>query len=133
MRFSNFKKYFFSYIIIILSFIYYYFECYSYFSVFPEGEDVPIGQTREYYFLIAFLWLIISFFSIILLCLEIIIRKYIVEKYFPKLKIPLKFKIPEIVSRVYSFIFAVLFIIATVPVLFIGIYLLVMYVIDILS
>ena len=133
MRFPNFKKYFFSYIIIILSFIYYYFECYSYFSVFPEGEDVPIGQTREYYFLIAFLWLIISFFSIILLCLEIIIRKYIVEKYFPKLKIPLKFKIPEIVSRVYSFIFAVLFIIATVPVLFIGIYLLVMYVIDILS
>lgn len=133
MKFPNFKKYFFSYTSIILSFIYYYLEYYSGFSTFPEGDDIPIGQTREYYYLIAFLFLILSFFSILLLGLEILIRKYIIEKYFPKLKITLNFKFPEIVSRVYSFIFAVLFILTTVPVLFIGIYFLLIYIIDILS
>ena len=133
MKFPNFKKYFFSYISIILSFIYYYFECYSYFSVFPEGDNVPICQTREYYFLLAFLFLILSFFSILLLVLEIVVHKYIIEKYFPKLKISLRFKFPEIVCRVYSFIFAVLFILAVIPILFIWIYLLIMYIIDVLS
>ena len=133
MKFPNFKKYFFSYVTIILSSLYYLFEWKYWHTYFPPTEDDIFFQPQGMYSFFVLIIYLCSIFSIGLLLIEILVHKYIIEKYFPKLKIPLKFKIPEIVSRVYSFIFAVLFIIATVPVLFIGIYLLVMYVIDILS
>ena len=133
MKFPNFKKYFFSYITIILSSLYYFFEwkyCHTYFS--PTEDDIFFQPQGMFSFFVLIIFLCSSF-SILLLGLEILIRKYIIEKYFPKLKISLKFKFPKIVSRSYSFIFAVLFTLATVPVLLIGIYFFVMYVIDVLS
>ena len=133
MKFPNFKKYFFSYTTIILSYYYFYLEWKYNHTNFPQTEPDTFFQPEGMFSFFVLIIFLCSFFSILLLLLEILVRKYIIKKYFPKLKISLKLKIPEIVSRVYSFIFAVLFIIATVPVLFIGIYLLVMYVIDILS
>ena len=133
MKFPNFKKYFFSYVTIFFSFLFYYIGYKFINTEFPVVEDDSFFQPEGMYFFLVAISCIASFFSILLLGLEILIRKYIIEKYFPKLKISLNFKFPEIVSRVYSFIFAVLFILATVPVLFIGIYLFVMYIIDILG
>jgi len=133
MKFPNFKKYFFSYITIVLSYYYFYLEWIYSHTSFPQTEPDTFFQSEGMFSFFVLIIFLCSFFSILLLGLEIIIKKFIIEKYFPKLKISLRFKFPEIVSRIYSYIFTVLFILATVPVLFIGIYLFVMYIIDILS
>ena len=133
MKFPNFKKYFFSYITIILSYYYFYLEWVYNHTNFQQTEPDTFFQPEGMFSFFVLIVFLCSFFSILLLGLEILIRKYIIEKYFPKLKIPLRFKLPEIVTRVYSFIFAVLFVLATVPVLFIGIYFLLIYIIYVLS
>jgi len=116
MKMFNLKKYFFSYIYIFLAFLFYYLAWRflnldlppaNHDDVLPEGfsEGLIVGYTFLIYLYIAGA-----------LVIEILIRKFIVEKYFPNLKFSINISLPEALDKLSSVIFYVLFAVASIPI-----------------
>ena len=59
--------------------------------------------------------LILNYICTIALIIEIFLRKYIIEKFFPCFKIPLKFNLSCKSNRLLSILFYILFFIASIP------------------
>lgn len=113
MKFFNLKKYFFAnisalwfYCCVFLYIVFKNtdFELYSH-SVFPSAKDICAIY-------IIFCFLIIIVF-VLLTILEILIRKYIIEKKFPNFKLNLKIKMPKLVVAIYNVIFSIGFLSAS--------------------
>ncbi len=121
MKIPDLKKYFFSYIYIILGLTFIIFFILS--SKFeppylPNDEPTNFDGYRFYpYTIIMTVSFILHDFIAIALLLEILIRKFVVEKLFPYFKIPLKFNLSFKSNRLLSILFYILFCIASVPLL----------------
>lgn len=121
MKIPDLKKYFFSYIYIILGLTFIIFFILS--SKFeppylPNDEPTNFDGYRFYpYTIIMTVSFILHDFIAIALLLEILIRKFVVEKFFPYFKIPLKFNLSFKSNRLLSILFYILFCIASVPLL----------------
>ena len=119
MKFFDFRKYFFSYLYIIFSYLLVR-ACWAYANAdLPVPVDDPIiTPGLEYRF-----WILIYglayLCSIVLLVVEMLIRKFVIEKYFPKLKFPLKINLPYKLNLFLSVVFYILFSLATVPIIFV--------------
>lgn len=75
----------------------------------PMLYDVLMGALILTYLLFLLLG------SLLLLAIvEILLRKFVIEKYFPNLKLNIKFKIPKFIIYIYNFIFSVSFILSNV-------------------
>ena len=115
MKFLNFKKYIFSYITIIISFGLYYL------LVIFQNRHYPSATKDEFLAPGTGLAIIIGYYfvlyliSCVLLILELLIRKFIIEKYFPKLKISINFSFPKVILKIYTIIFYTLFLFAILP------------------
>ena len=110
MNFLKYRKYFFANISVIWFYfsIFLYmifkntnFEPYSH-NVFPSAKDICAIY-------VMFSFLIILVF-IIFTILEILIRKYLIEKKFSNFKLNIKIKIPKFIEIIYNIIFSIGFI-----------------------
>lgn len=114
MKFPDLRKHFFA----NLSMIWFYFcvflcikfentefEPYSH-NVFPSAKDICAVNI-----LLCFLRVIVF---VLLTVLELLIRKFIVEKKFPNFKLNIKIKLPKVIVFIYNVIFSIGFISACV-------------------
>ena len=113
MNFLKYRKYFFAnisalwfYFCVFLYIVFKNttFEPYSH-NVFPSAKDI-----YAMYIIFCFLTIIVF---VLLTILEILIRKYIIEKKFPNLKLNLKIKIPKPIVAIYNIIFSIGFLSAS--------------------
>ncbi|UKI40836.1 MAG: hypothetical protein L6V95_12050 [Candidatus Melainabacteria bacterium] len=95
MKIPDFRKYFFSYIYIIvgLSFVIFFILTLKFEPPYlPNDEPTNFDGYRFYpYTIIMLVSLILHDFVAIALLLEILLRKFVVEKFFPYLKNTFKF------------------------------------------
>ena len=107
MNFLKYRKYFFAnisalwfYFCVFLYIVFKNttFEPYSH-NVFPSPKDI-----YAIYIIFCFSTII---FLVLLTIFEILIRKYIVGKRFPTLKLNLKIKIPKLIVAIYNIIFSI--------------------------
>ena len=114
MKILDFRKYFFANIAALWS-------CYFIFMVILYFKDIyhKIDPEVSGFVVIFAFWIIITSF-LVLICiyvltvLEILIRKFIIEKKFPNFKINIKFKIPKTIVTIYNIIFSIGFSLASV-------------------
>lgn len=113
MNFLEYRKYFFAnisalwfYFCVFLYIVFKNtkFEPYSH-NVFPSAKDI-------YATYIIFCFLITIVF-VLFTILEILIRKYLIEKKFPNFKLNLKIKIPKFIVAIYNVIFSIGFLSAS--------------------
>ena len=117
MKIFDFRKYFFSYLYIIFSILFIY-ENWAYaVADLPIPLDDPvIPPGLEYRFFI-FIYGLAYIASLIFLVIEMLLRKFVVEKYFPNLKFPIKISLPRKLNLFLSVVFYILFSLATVPII----------------
>ena len=86
--------------------------------------DYPPAQPNETispgfgHFALVALAFVLYVISFILLLIEILLRKFVIEKHFPNLKMPFKFSINEKLNLFLYIVFNVIFILALVPLVF---------------
>lgn len=121
MKIPDFRKYFFSYIYIIvgLSFVIFFILSSKFEPPYlPNDEPTNFDGYRFYpYTLIMIISFILHDFVAIALLLEILLHKFVVEKFFPYLKIPLNFHLSHKSNCLLSIFFYISFLIASVPLL----------------
>ena len=119
MKIPDFRKYFFSYIYIIvgLSFVIFFILTLKFEPPYlPNDEPTNFDGYRFYpYTIIMIVSFILHDFIAIALLLEILIRKFIVKKFFPYFKIPLNFHLSHKSNCLWSIIFYILFLISSFP------------------
>ncbi len=119
MKMPDLRKYFFSYIYIIvgLSFVIFLILSLKFEPPYlPNDEPTNFDGYRFYpYTIIMLASLILNYICTIALIIEIFLRKYIIEKFFPYFKIPLKFNLSCKSNRLLSILFYILFFIASIP------------------
>ena len=105
MNILDYKKYFFANV----SAIWFYFCVFLYIvfknikfepynhNIFPSAKDICAT-----YIIVSFMAILVF---IILTILEIWIREYLLKKYFSKLNINMKFKIPKFIITIYNIMF----------------------------
>jgi len=114
MKFLDFRKYFFANTAALWLY------CFIFLCIFIKIYICPNADPESKDFLIPFIFVIIAKSFLILICificmiLEILIRKFIIEKRFPNFKINLKFKIPKAIITIYNVIFSIGFSLASV-------------------
>ena len=114
MKILDFRKYFFANTSALWSY------CFIFLYIFIKMYICPNADPESKDFIIPFIFVIIveSFFILIcifiLTVLEILIRKFIIEKKFPNFKINLKIKIPKAIVTIYNIIFSMGFSLASV-------------------
>lgn len=114
MKILDFRKYFFANTAALWSY------CFFFLYIFIKIYICPNADPESKDFLIPFIFVIIAKSLFILICifiltvLEILIRKFIIEKKFPNFKINLKFKTPKAIVTVYNIIFSIGFSLASV-------------------
>lgn len=120
MKIPDFRKYFFSYIYIIvgLSFVIFFILSSKFEPPYlPNDEPTNFDGYRFYpYTIIMLVSLILHDFVAIALLLEILLRKFVVEKFFPYLKIPLNFHLFYKSNCLLSIFFYISFLIASIPI-----------------
>ena len=128
MKFLNLRKYFFANIAVLWSY-------YSIVMVFLFFKDVyhkidpeVSGNVAIFVFWLIMTGALILISIFIFMLLEILLRKFVIEKFFPNFKIKFKFKIPKIIVIIYNVIFSigfslagVIFVIALIYLIFIEI------------
>lgn len=112
MKFLDLKKYISSYIYIALSFIGMYFILLS--NTHPSKENEFLNSVT-FEFGIGIISIICSFICIGILIVEITIKRFIIPKYFPNLKFNIRINILPKFRHIFSFIFYILFLIASTP------------------
>lgn len=119
MKMLDFRKYFSSYLFITFSFLLMY-ECFVYANVsLPVPTDDPIITPGVEYRVLIFLYGFMYFCSIGLLALEILIRKFIIEKYFPGFKFFRKINMSKKLNKFLTVVFYILFSLSAIHLLFI--------------
>ena len=109
----NLRKYLFTNIIAVWL---YYFLHQIYRFVKPvliDNEPVYTDLIMVYVLVIACYFLLLGCF-ILLAIVEILLRKFVIKKHFPNLKLNIKFKIPKFIIYIYNLIFSVSFILSNV-------------------
>ena len=105
MNFFKYKKYFFTNISVIWSFVVLYFiVAYNRTSYPPPNPNDAIALGGKEFFLMG-ISIFILFWVYIFTILEILIRKTFIKRFFPNLKFNLKIKIPTIIINIYNIIF----------------------------
>ena len=113
MNFLEYKKYFFINLSALWSFI----VIYS--MLIYNRTDCPPPLPNEFIscgfseFITMALCIIILFWLFVFTILEILIRKYLIEKKFPNFKLNLKIKIPKLIVAIYNVIFFIGFLSAS--------------------
>ncbi len=114
MKFPNFKKYFFAHIIVILFYLMLAFFLWAGWLGYhyPSEEYTIYGEPGVYIWepWVLQLWLcafcgILGWFAMILTIIEALFRKFIIEKYFPSLKLPFSIKLPKWLCVTHSIFF----------------------------
>ena len=113
MKFLDFKKYFFSYFYIIFAFVGIYLLWLS--STFPPPTEDEFLSDGSGYFMLGGLSIFAYWWCCGFLLLEILLRRFVIPKIFPKLNITFKIDIPKKLNIVLSALFYIFFAIATVP------------------
>ena len=109
----NLRKYLFTNIIAVWL---YYFVYQIYRLVKPvliDNEPVYTDLLFVDVLVVCFCFFLLGCF-ILLAIVEILLRKFVIEKHFPNLKLNIKFKIPKFIMYIYNFIFSVSFILSNV-------------------
>ena len=115
MKLLDFRKYFFSYFYIILALVGM-FLILKAFSYPPPTEDIFFADgSFELYF--GGLSIIASWWCCGILLIEILLRKFVIPKIFPKLNFTFKIDIPKKLNIFLSGIFYIFFAIASVPII----------------
>ena len=120
MKFPNLKKYFFSHIAVLLTYVCLYLIIKLVNTKFPEAK--PDDLLPPYTSQSLFILLIAAFITLAILItiVEILFRKFVIEKYFPNFKLKFEFKIPKFICVIHSIIFYFGFFLASVIALFIS-------------
>lgn len=118
MKFFDFRKYFFSYLYILFCLIFYYFYWTYQQANYPPAKENEFFSDGFGHFAIYMTALLINLWCAGLLVVEMLIRKFVIEKYFPNLKFPLKISLPQKLNLFLSVIFYVLFLLAALPLIF---------------
>ena len=113
MKFVDFRKYFFSYIYIILAFTGMYFIVLSLLYPAPTEDIFFADGTFELF--IGGLLIFAYYWCCGLLVIEILLRKYAFPKIFPNLKFSCKINISQKLNCFLSVLFYILFAVATLP------------------
>lgn len=114
MKFPDLRKYFFANIVALWSY------CFIFLYIFIKIYICPNADPESKDYLIPFIFLIILKSILILICvfiltiLELLVRKFILEKKFPNFKIHFKFKIPKAIIIIYNIFFSIGFSLASV-------------------
>ena len=114
MKFLDLRKYFFA----NAAAIWFYF-CVHLCIIFRNTEFEPYSHNvglsaQDICFAFIMLCFLKNMLFVFLTILEILIRKFIIEKKFPNFKLNIKFKIPKVIVIIYNVIFSVGFISACV-------------------
>ena len=113
MNFRKYRKYFFINVSALWSFI----VIYS--ILIYNRTDCPPPLPNEFIscgfseFITMALCIIILFWLFVFTILEILIRKYLIEKKFPNFKLNLKIKMPKFIVAIYNVIFSIGFLLAS--------------------
>ena len=113
MNFLEYKKYFFINVSALWSLIVIYsIIVYSKTDYPPPAPNdvIAIGGVE---FFVMILSIIILLWLFAFTVLEILIRKYLIEKKFPNFKLNLKIKIPKLIVAIYNVIFSIGFLSAS--------------------
>ena len=108
MKFLDFKKYFFSYFYIIFAFVGMYLLWLS--STFPPPKENEFFGEGSGFGMLGIMSIFVYYWCCGLLLLEILLRKFVIPKIFPNLKIPFNIKIPKKLNIILSVIFYILLI-----------------------
>ena len=113
MKLLNLRKYIFTNIVAIWFYYFVFVTTFTWFTVHDKETTSPDGVVFFYAIII-----IISFFilgiCLILSFFEHVIRKYLINKKFPKFQFDLKIKIPKCIIAIYNILFSIGFISASV-------------------
>lgn len=111
MKILDFRKYIFSYVFVFLYFLQVIFYDFSHKymqQILQPGKEPP--YIPDNYFIIALVCTILWICCSVALVIEIVLREFVIKKFFPNLKSPLKFHIPDKVNKILSVIFYIFFI-----------------------
>ncbi|MCM1338713.1 MAG: hypothetical protein NC191_03480 [Muribaculaceae bacterium] len=117
MKFPDLRKYFFSYLSIVFSILAMAILWLA--TTFPQEEVNVFPSSGDIIASLAALPLIAYFCCFGALIFEILFRHFVIKKYFPNLKAPYVFKMPKLLNIFLSSIFYILFVISTLPMLFV--------------
>lgn len=115
MKIPDFRKYFFSYTTIVMAIVFYGLLVVYHNAHFPPGDPEDFIHPGTGLFIIIGYWFLFYLYSCGFLILEILIRKFIINRFFPNLKFPIQLNIPKVITRIYTVIFGVLFVLALLP------------------
>ena len=109
----NLRKYLFTNIIAV------WFYCFLVFiievaKVFRVKDSPMLYDVLMGVLILTYLFLLLLGSLLLLAIVEILLRKFVIEKHFPNLKLNIKFKIPKFIIYIYNFIFSVSFILSNV-------------------
>lgn len=113
MNFLEYKKYFFINVsalwslIVVYSIIIY---SKTYYPPPAPNDFIAIGGVEIFVMILS---IIILLWLFVFTILEILIRKYLIEKKFPNFKFNLKIKIPKLIVAIYNVIFSIGFLSAS--------------------
>ena len=113
MNFFEYRKYFFINISALWSLVT------LYFVIAYNKIDCPPPAPNEFIscgfseFINMALSIIILLWLFVFTILEILLRKYVIEKKFPNFKLNLKIKIPKLIVAIYNVIFSIGFLLAS--------------------
>jgi len=113
MNFLEYKKYFFINVSALWSLIVIYsIIVYSKTDYPPPAPNdvIAIGGVEIFVMILS---IIILLWLFVFTILEILIRKYLIEKKFPNFKLNLKIKIPKLIVAIYNVIFSIGFLSAS--------------------
>lgn len=114
MNFLEYKKYFFINVSALWSlFVLYSIIAYSKADKQPPvpNDAIAISAGGEFFIMVLSIMILLWVFAFTIL--EILLRKYVIEKKFPNLKLNIKIKIPKIIVAIYNVIFSIGFISAS--------------------
>ncbi len=113
MKFLDLRKYFFANIIALWFYYFLFLNFPIIKTIYVNKEPMLFDILMGWFALIIFcVFVLIGIF--ILTVLEILIRKFIIEKRFPDFKINFKFKIPKAIVTIYNVIFSIGFSLASI-------------------
>ena len=120
MKMPNFKKYIFSYIYIFSTFLFYY--CVWRYSQVEHPQVGPddyfdFGDDAFEFFSMSITYLASLCIGVALI-IEMLVRKFVINKFCPNLKFSIKLKLPKKMEFFLKVIFYIMFTIASIP--FIG-------------
>lgn len=114
MNILEYKKYFFINVSALWSlFVLYSIIAYSKADKQPPvpNDAIAISAGGEFFIMVLSIMILLWVFAFTIL--EILLRKYVIEKKFPNLKLNIKIKIPKIIVAIYNVIFSIGFISAS--------------------